>query len=108
MDRYRPNIVRSAAAAAVAVFLVAGGAFAANAVFAPALPAAAPAINLTADDSTVTPTPAATFATDDANLKVAATVEPAETAEPNETADVEALGLGELEVIREVDAAPAD
>ncbi len=72
MDRYRSNIARSAAAAAVAVFLVAGGAFAANAVFAPASSGA---------------TPAATFATDDLNLTVAATAEPAETAEPNETAE---------------------
>ena len=90
MDRYRSNIARSAAAAGVAVFLVAGAAFAANAVFAPASPNAAPALTPTADYSTAAPT-GAMLATDDTNPQgddttagTAGTVEPNETAEPVE------------------------
>ena len=71
MDRIRPGIARSLAAAAVSVFLVAGAAFAANAVLAPASP---------------DPAPAATFA-DDATASPAETAEPTETAEPDETAE---------------------
>ncbi|HSW43778.1 MAG TPA: PepSY domain-containing protein, partial [Patescibacteria group bacterium] len=50
MERYRPRFGRGAAAAAISVFLVAGGAFAANAVFDPLSPAADRDRSLATDD----------------------------------------------------------
>jgi hypothetical protein len=73
--RYRPSIARGAAAAAVSVFLVAGGAFAADAVFTPGSPDAVPGITLSTDHPSETAEPTGT-------------VEPLETPEPTGTPEV--------------------
>ncbi len=104
--RYRPSIARGAAAAAVSVFLVAGGVFAADAVFTPGSPDTVPGITLSTDhpsetaeptgtvDPSETPEPTGTPGVGDDQVGPAAagpasTAEPKETAEPSETPDVE-------------------
>jgi hypothetical protein len=92
--RYRPTIARGAAAAAVSVFLVAGGAFAADAVFTPGSPDAVPGITLSTDHPSETPEPTGTPEVGEVHVGPgaagpAAKAEPKETAEPSETPDVE-------------------
>ncbi len=89
MARHSPRLVRRAAAASVSIFLVAGAAFAANAVmgppsvgpdFAPAAAASSPlgASKIAEPTETAEPTEAA---------RSVRSAEPAETAEPRETHD---------------------
>src|SRR5450759_2653068 len=85
MDRYGPRLIRGVAAASVSIFLVAGAAFAANAVMGPSsvgpnfAPAAAVRSPLGAS-KVAEPTEAA---------RPARSAEPAETAEPSETPDAQ-------------------
>ena len=79
MERYRPKLGRGVAAAVVSVFLVAGGDFAANAVFAPARDSG-PGAALATDDPTF-----GLAATDDAD----GTPEAMETREPRETPEAD-------------------
>jgi hypothetical protein len=91
MDRYGPRLIRGVAAASVSIFLVAGAAFAANAVmgppsvgpnFAPAAAVRPPlgASKVAEPTETAEPTEAA---------RPARSAEPAETAEPSETPDAQ-------------------
>lgn len=101
MDRYSPRLIRGVAAAGVSIFLVAGAAFAANAVMGPRstspdlVPAAAgspfDALNVAEPNGTAEPTETAEptrTANPTDTLKPAdktETAEPAETAEPTES-----------------------
>jgi len=97
MDRYGPRLIRGVAAASVSIFLVAGAAFAANAVmgppsvgpnFAPAAavrsPLGAPKV---AEPTETAEPPEAAEPTEAA--RPARSAEPAETAEPSETPDAQ-------------------
>jgi hypothetical protein len=97
MDRYGPRLIRGVAAASVSIFLVAGAAFAANAVmgppsvgpnFAPAAAVRSPlGASKVAEPTETAEPPEAAEPTEAA--RPARSAEPAETAEPSETPDAQ-------------------
>lgn len=100
MDRYGPRLIRGVAAASVSIFLVAGAAFAANAVmgppsvgpdFAPAAAVRSPlgASKVAEPTETAEPTEVAEPTGAARPARAAETAETAETAEPSETPDAQ-------------------
>ena len=85
MDRYGPRLIRGVAAASVSIFLVAGAAFAANAVMGP--PSVGP--NFAPAAAVRSPLGASKVAEPTEAARPARSAEPAETAEPSETPDAQ-------------------